>query len=535
MSKFIVLKFGSSVLPTEEALQDAVQEIYRHLREGLRVVAVVSAIGTTTDSLVQRSRGWCDGEPPPDAWATVLGTGEALSAGLLGLALSRSGVPCEVFDAARCDLRTTEGIDAEPLGIDTSAFLSAEADVIVVPGFVGRDHRGRPTLLGRGGSDLTAAFLAHSLGARCRLLKDVDGLYEADPNVHPDARRLARASFEEAIRIGGAVVQPKTVHFARDRRLTLEIAALGEAECTLIGPHAVRAAPLVDAEPVRIGLLGCGTVGGGVLERLLLHPERFEVTGVAVREPGRHDQPVPLATDCLAVVDGPCEVVVELIGGVEPAASLIQRALDRGKIVVTANKAVLAAHPELLGHPRLLASASVGGALPVLEAVGRLTDLVRVEGVLNGTSNDVLCSIEQGRDLAEAVSLAQDRGFAEADPSADLDGRDAAHKLAVIARLAFGKELVADWVPREHVADAPSGCRQVAWVDAEGHCGVENRPVDGVLGRCRGAENAVILHRKRGGTVVLRGLGAGRWPTAVAVLADLFSLVGRRESAKEVA
>ena len=176
-----VLKFGSSVLRGEEDLSQTVHEIYRWIRAGDRVLAVVSAFGVETNRLLEQAFRYGE-NPNDDAVAGLVSTGEATASALLRLALDRAGIPSTVLDAARISLRT-EGpvLDAQPCDVDTVQIWQAfaEVPVCVVPGFVGRTRRGVPSLLGRGGSDLTALFLGQRLGAtRCRLIKDVKGLYE---------------------------------------------------------------------------------------------------------------------------------------------------------------------------------------------------------------------------------------------------------------------------------------------------------------------------------------------------------------------
>ena len=156
-SNIIVLKFGSSVLRSEADFASVVHEIYRHWREGMRVVAVVSALGNTTDRLLQQAKRICT-QPETAASATLLATGEAASAALLSLALTRSGIPVRLLDAVQVGLRTTGGyMDATPISIDTARLLEAtRCEVVVLPGFVGRGEDGDTTLLGRGGSDYSA-------------------------------------------------------------------------------------------------------------------------------------------------------------------------------------------------------------------------------------------------------------------------------------------------------------------------------------------------------------------------------------------
>jgi homoserine dehydrogenase len=188
-------------------------------------------------------------------------------------------------------------------------------------------------LLGRGGSDLTALFLAQRLGAVCRLIKDVDGLYTSDPNHSAAAARFVRVSYATSRRVGGAVVQKKAIEFAERHRLRFAVSSVASGYATEVGPYADSMALSKGlGRPLRVALLGCGTVGGGVNQRLAALPEFFEVIGVGTR----------ITTDLKALIERPVDVVVELLGGEEPARTLISTALRLGRNVVTANKALLA-------------------------------------------------------------------------------------------------------------------------------------------------------------------------------------------------
>lgn len=237
----IVLKFGGSVLLDELHVRAAADEVARYVREGHRVIAVVSALEGTTDGLLRQAQGY-GASPHPWATATLLATGELTSTALLGLALDTFGVRVETLDAAGVGLRTTgDPLDASPESLDDDAVRTAlrRARAIVVPGFVGRDGFGRTTLLGRGGSDLTALFIAQRLGASCRLVKDVDGLYEWDPvREGPEPRRYATISWEGALALDGTIVQHKAVRWARDCGLGFEVGRLGDTDATRVGPFA---------------------------------------------------------------------------------------------------------------------------------------------------------------------------------------------------------------------------------------------------------------------------------------------------------
>jgi homoserine dehydrogenase len=234
-----VLKFGSSVLPAESGLPGAVREIRRFVSRGERVLAVVSAMGRTTDQLLAQARRLTD-SPEPGGLAALLATGEAVCAALLALALFQAGVRAAVLDPPQVGLRTIGPLlDAEPCGLHTAAVRRAlgQCQVVVFPGFAGRPGEGQVSLLGRGGSDLSALFLAHRLGAhRCRMLKDVAGIYSHDPGAPgPAPRRFAVISYDDALLYGGRVVQNKALEYARRYRLSFEVGALSADEVTVVG------------------------------------------------------------------------------------------------------------------------------------------------------------------------------------------------------------------------------------------------------------------------------------------------------------
>jgi homoserine dehydrogenase len=568
-----VCKFGSSVLTSEEDIPIAVHEIYRAIRRGHRVVAVVSALGRTTDNLVSRARRY-GSQPEPAGLAALLATGEATSAALLTLALDRAGIPTSLLDSAQVGL-TTDGpiLDAEPMELTASAVFKAleHRPVAVLPGFVGRTPDGATSLLGRGGSDLTALFVAHHLHAdTCRLVKDTDGLYERDPaGPGPAPRRFTSVHYRDAEKLDASVIQPKAVRFARSHRIRFEVTSPGASNVTVVGPDPSRLEPPpVTGLPYRIALLGLGTVGLGVYRRLAAHPDRFQVVGIAVRDRAKHVNdgvdPDLLSTDPWEVARRPADLVVELLGGVNPAADIMDAALQSGRDVVTANKDVIARHGVRLheraaaSNARLEYSASVGGAVPVLEAVrlagrdGTGRRITAIQGVLNGTTNFVLDQLSEGKSYNEAVRAAQENGFAEADPSSDLNGSDAAYKITILARAAFGEPFPFDQVQKcgiEHIRRADvqaaraSGkvLRLVATCtrDPEGFTAQESitaqvRPAllseqHALAGAFR-EENRALVFFDQGPPLLLSGKGAGRWPTTESVVADILDLYRERRT-----
>ncbi len=319
----------------------------------------------------------------------------------------------------------------------------AQGRVAVIPGFVARDPLGRVALFGRGGSDLSALFLAKQLNARCRLIKDVDGIYNSDPAANHEAKRFDEINFADALTIAGKVVQRKAIAFGRKTSVSFEVAALGEDNATVVGSHrsvlspknfAHRSAEGWAARP-RHGWLGSLS---GALEASP-SVRRHRNRGATARIASHHAPANLLTRDCWDVIDD-VDVVVELIGGSDPAGDLVNAALAAGKPVVTANKLLLAGDARLETHRELRYSAAVGGAVPALEAVRALADdgrIVSLSGVLNGTCNYILDRIAAGCSWEQAVTEAQERGFAEADPSADLSGADTVCKLRLLARRAF--------------------------------------------------------------------------------------------------
>lgn len=237
----IVLKLGGSVLAGEGSIHAAVAEVRRWVASGLRVIAVVSAFEGETDRLLETAARF--GREP---WATAsfAATGELTSAAALSLALSREGLTSTTLDAAGIGLLTSENpLDAEPLALNEEALREAlrEYRAVVLPGFIGRDAHGRTTLLGRGGSDLSAIFVAGRLGARCRLVKDVPGLFDQDPKSSDGARLHATLHWDDALRLDGRILQEKGVRLAKRLGLEFEVAQIGAWFATRVGDLAAAA------------------------------------------------------------------------------------------------------------------------------------------------------------------------------------------------------------------------------------------------------------------------------------------------------
>jgi homoserine dehydrogenase len=336
-----------------------------------------------------------------------------------------------------------------------------------------------------------------------------------------------------------------------------------------------------DGRPIRVALLGCGTVGREVARLLTEHADELaarvgapvELAGIAVRRPNKHPELPPelLTSDAASlVVSDDVDVVVELIGGIEPVRGWLLSALRAGKSVVTANKALLADHSADLSEAAdasgvdLYFEAAVAGAIPLLRplreslAGDRIT---RVMGIVNGTTNYILSAMDStGAGYSETLDEASRLGYAEADPTADVEGYDAASKAAILASLAFHTRVTAADVHREGIADVTASdltaaqllgrtvkllaiCERVEADDGVESVSVRVHPVmiprSHQLAGVNGAFNAVYVEADAAGELMFYGQGAGGAPTASAVLGDLVAVArnqvlggrGPRESA----
>ncbi|RYP86421.1 homoserine dehydrogenase [Nocardioides guangzhouensis] len=321
---------------------------------------------------------------------------------------------------------------------------------------------------------------------------------------------------------------------------------------------------------LKVALLGCGSVGSQVV-RLLTEQAgdlaarvgaRVELVGVAVRRlEAQREVEVPadlLTTDAAGLVRGdfagPVDLVIEVIGGIEPARSLILAALESGASVVTANKALLAEDGSTLFEAAekagrdLYYEAAVAGAIPILRPLRESLagdTVTRVLGIVNGTTNFILDQMDTtGAGFADALEEAQELGYAEADPTADVEGFDAAAKAAILASLAFHTRVTAADVHREGIsevtaADVQSAREMGAVVKLLAICDLRDGAVSArvhpamiprahPLASVRGAFNAVFVESEAAGELMFYGPGAGGAPTASAVLGDLVTVARNR-------
>ena len=324
---------------------------------------------------------------------------------------------------------------------------------------------------------------------------------------------------------------------------------------------------------VRVGVIGGGFVGTS-LAQLLSDPSRrealtdaatadVELVGVAVRDLSKTRPGIPkdlLTDDVESLIDSDLDILVEVAGGIEPMKTYIESALKRGVSVVTGNKALIAqSGPQLaqLAHENqadLFYEGAVGGAIPILRALRTSLAgerITRVMGIVNGTTNFILTKMmNEGSDYADALHEAQVLGYAEqADPSADVEGFDAAAKVQILSTLAFGTRLGGDEISREGITGVRSVDVEVAKrmgyvikligvAERVGDSGISRRvhpamvPVAHPLASVNGAMNAVFVNGVKSGPLMWLGQGAGGEPTATAVLGDLLDAARNRVSGR---
>jgi homoserine dehydrogenase len=319
---------------------------------------------------------------------------------------------------------------------------------------------------------------------------------------------------------------------------------------------------MAEATQYGVGLLGLGTVGSQVAERLERGSELIQRrTGVEltlqralVRDPGktrRYTPMAPLTTDPDEVLGDPnVHIVVEVIGGVEPAHDYLRRAIQAGKHIVTANKEVMAKYgPDLVelaleNSVDIYFEAAVGGGIPLISTfkIDLLANEINsIEAIINGTTNYILDGMAQGKTYADALEEARGLGYAEADPSSDVDGHDSVYKLCILSSIAFSSRFHPAQIYREGITELdPKDFGYAAEMGYAIKLVAEGRKRDGavelrvhptlirhshLLSQVGGSNNAVVVDGDLVGSVLLYGQGAGGRPTASAVVGDLIDLV----------
>jgi len=545
----IVLNFGHSVLRTLEDYTNAASEIYRHYRQGQNVVAVTSAQGDQSDVLLAEARR-IGPEGQAKNLPELIQLGERRSAALLALALERIGAPAFVRQARDLGL-TAKGssTEAELTGLDADQLHQdlKDHDIVVMPGYVAIGDKDRTVLLGQGGSDLTALFVADQIDSPALLLKDVDGVYARDPKQSGDSpERYSDISWDDMAKVAGPLVEPKALGFAKKREQSFRIGRPGIPLYTTIGPKTGPLSAAPKFKKLRVAMMGCGVVGGGVFRRMKASPDKFEMVKIMVRDIEKYiDQgysPDLLTTEFDDLAAAKPDIFIDVSGGIEPALSNTHAMIEAGVHVVSANKQAIAkGGRELINLAEskgveLLFSASAGGGMPVLEMCkrekGRIT---RVQALLNGTTNFMLGEISKGRSYEDALADAQEKGFAEADPSNDVNGADAGAKILLVALLGFDEEITIDDIHRDSIENfnptkPPKGSiKRIAtvWKDSNGFSSrldLKDLSLNNFLAKAEGEEAHAVFDFDDGDQYRIRGKGAGRWPTTESVMADLFDI-----------
>jgi homoserine dehydrogenase len=545
-----VLKFGSSVLRGVEDLPSVAGEIYRQRRAGRRVVAVVSALAGETDRLFAEAEA-ASGDTDCAGWPELIGLGEERTAALLRIACHRIGLDPSICGPEKIGLRTTgDCLNSQPVSLDR-AFVEAElarAGVIIVPGFVGVGSDGARTLLGRGGSDYSAVFIGAETGAECvRLYKDVDGVFDRDPALGPGALRYSHISWTEALRVARQLIQPKAVEYARERKVPIEVEAIGSCRPTRVAERTLPPVPDREQHKVRLGLAGYGVVGQALVQRLS-RDERFEIGAILVRDPAKARNvppPRPLTRDADGFAGGKHDIIVDVLSCEETGADIALKLLPEGVQLVSASKRLISGrHGALVeaaeaGSAALLYSAAVGGSATILESVDRArasAPIASVTAVLNGTVNFILSRLARGDSFETALTQARKAGFAEEDCEADVSGADAAAKLRLVAHRAFGVSPEGIEIATEKLDEAAlqrigaTRWVQVARLSREGgriEASVRLAPASELAELdVPGDEwNCARIETVDGLCFTASGRGAGGAATAEAIVADLYDIL----------
>ena len=310
---------------------------------------------------------------------------------------------------------------------------------------------------------------------------------------------------------------------------------------------------------INIAILGFGVVGSGVYELAVKNKETVAknvgaevlVSKILIKDYQEHVAKSLYTEDFADILnDSKIQVAVEAIGGLEPAYSYTKALLEAGKHVVTSNKELVATYGGTLldiaakNKVRYLYEASVGGGIPIIRPLKQClaaNEITEVFGILNGTTNYILTQMEQeGKSFAESLKSAQEKGYAEADPTADIEGHDTQRKLSILASLAFGKEVSLDNIPTTGISyltqeELKAADKDGFTIKLIGHAKLENGkvsakveplrlPKDSPLGSVQSVNNAIVVRANFLGEVMFYGQGAGKEPTASAVMADVIDV-----------
>ena len=552
--KIVVLKFGSSVLKEPSSVKDVVTELYRYSRQGIKLVVVVSAFDGETDQLFREAEQFSVNATSRHLPRLIM-TGEEKSAAMLALACDKTGLNVRIVSAREIGLAADGEVgDAHPNAVDTKALknILTDFEAVIVPGFIGTSENGEPVLFGRGGSDLTAVFLANALGLKSvTFIKDVDGVFDRDPAEDTDgsAKRYDAISWQHAISTSDQLLQQKAVLLAEKKALPISVARLNSAKGTIVKDKTIAPNMVASDTSLSVGIAGLGVVGGGVAQRVAAeNNHHFKFSSVLVSDRNKK-RDVKLTSsnifdDVDAFLNTGCDLVVDALSCGETGAVLTEKALERGMSVISANKQALAGQLAAFHQlaekngAKLLYSAAVGGGSPMVETVARARqqgNVIAIDAIVNGTVNFILTAMGDGLSFADAVKEAQDVGFAEADPTADLSGLDAKAKASILAYEAWGVEpndagfsaQALDEVLANDLVSQTGTWRQLTRIsrkqsgDVTADVKFENVEEVPLFRSAANEANVLRATMDTGEIFTCRGRGAGRVATVESILADL--------------
>lgn len=549
--KIAVLKFSGSLLSKIEEIPQAVHEVYQYLRAGYRVLAVVSAMDDNSIKYPALEDFEAEGFIPPALeFAELLATGETAAACLFTMGLDRAGIKAKKLHH-QCLITKNSLLNSDPESFSTDLVTSLfeRYSVLVLPGAIGYDQAKKVTLLGQKGADYTAIYAAWSLHAdTCIIYKDINSLYGKEAS-DAESKRYQTLSYTDLLKLPSSVIHHKAIKFAEAQNISFDIKSLTNIYKTTVG-----SAPSTffsqneSIKPLKVVLLGLGTIGLGVYKHLLANQHLFNVVGIAVKDIKKHDsEQLPkhlISSNWRETIANNCDVVIELTGDLINSEAIIRQALAQKCHVITANRALIAEKGVKLSQlatqnkVQLLYSASIGGAIPVIETLQNVTDVKTITGVLNSTCNFILDKVKEGQTLNNTLSLTKILGLSENEPTLDLYGIDASQKAIILSRIAFGQDPDSiditgiQYLDETKIREAYLAGKNIRLVV---NCTFNNNRVEAKiepvaidtnhsLAHVTGTQNAVLIHNQHNEKIELHGKGAGRWPVAESVFADLLDL-----------
>ena len=537
-----VVKFDAQVLRSVRDLPKTVTELYRYARLGQKVVAVVGAFEGETDALINEAQQI--GGTATRHLPKLAGIGEARTAASLALSCDQAGLDACVLDAHALGLKLSGGALSH---IDVLVLIKALAkyDVVIVPGFVALSDSGEETLLARGAADSTAVFLAAALGL------DHVMLLQSAPGVIADSASdtlsiYQQLSFADAAAKAGAQVSAPALENAAAAGVNIGVSALNTAYGSTISAQPSEIAQADQAAPLHVCVAGLGVVGAGAALRVA-DDQDYRLSSAIVRNANKPREAglegvniVTSADDALALAPN---AVIDALPDGQAGEALINAALAKGVSVVSANKQAVAGnlakfHEIANANDCVLAyGASVGGGAPMVETMKRARaagEVVSFAGIMNGTVNFILDRMSNGASFDAAVKEAQDAGFAEPDPTADLSGEDTRAKISILTYHAFGAEIDMDNIKLEALSEDKANemlnqggvWKQMARVERAGdqyaaQVTFERVDDDPFFSALEGEGNALRVRLLGGGFYACKGRGAGRRATVESLLGDL--------------